>query len=55
MPLSSSFAFAVGVQMSTSAGDIPPVSQRAEAALGAIAATATRVSRRQPPTHDLKL
>src|ERR687898_591250 len=55
IPLSSSFAFAVGVQTSTSAGDMPPVVQRAEALPGAIRAIAKRVAISAYPTFSLKL
>jgi hypothetical protein len=55
IPLSSSFAFAVGVQTSISAGDMPPVVQRAEALPGAIKAVVKRATTNTSPTFNLKL
>jgi hypothetical protein len=55
MPLASSFAFAVGVQTSISAGDMPPVVQRAEALPGAITATARRAAINANPAFNLNM
>jgi hypothetical protein len=54
IPLGSSFAFAVGVHMSISAGDMPPVVQRAEALPAPNTAMAHRTTTSASPAN-LKL
>jgi hypothetical protein len=54
IPFGSSFAFAVGVQRSISAGDMPPVVQRAEALPGAKKAIAQSTNAHASPAN-LKL
>jgi hypothetical protein len=55
MPLLSSFAFAVGVQTSISAGDMPPVVHSAEAVPGPITATARRAAINANPAFNLNM
>jgi hypothetical protein len=55
MPLASSLAFGVGVQTSTSAADMPPVSHSAQALPGAIKAVAKRAAINANPAFNLKL